>query len=644
MDPYHVWLGIPPEEQPPNHYRLLGLALFESQPDVIATAADRQMGHLRTFQSGKHSALSQRLLNEVAAARVCLLTPAKKAAYDEPLRQQMAPTRAAAPTSQDSTPWADLSNELSSAAPTSRAARKRKRNFGPAIALVVAGVSVVVGSLAWNATRPTDRPNAQSAVSAKQGQQLTAQQREADTGPEPGAPVAVRKGTVPFSLNGTREEVAAVRSTGFSRNPGNGPPKGGTTNGAFPAARNRNENSDSPRVNEPPIPNPPDESAAAKTGHAAASPTVMSNPSEHLAVAKAETGPSTRPVFEKPTEAPEKMAMPSFDLSGDKPAGPPAEPPSLKKRLPVPDEDLQRKTAAQLAGIYGPGRTKADKIKLAYQLLQAAKASKEPNERYLLLRQGRELAAQGGDIALVLQAIEMTAAAFEIDLREEQEKSLLALADKAVDAEQIGSLYGASQRVIATALSEGRYKPAYDLANAVCRACQRLQGKEFRKRALAQRDWVRKYCRRQEERSEAEANLKADPDDAEAHLVLGRHYCGDDDWKKGLPHLAKGSDAELRQSAQRELASPTEPSEQIRLADAWWELGKARNGEAGAVLLLRAGYWYDRARGKLSSGLDRLRAEKRLEESVEVRSRRAAARRPFQTGKDAPQDLWNGLF
>ena len=26
---YHKWLGIPPEEQPPNHYRLLGIALFE---------------------------------------------------------------------------------------------------------------------------------------------------------------------------------------------------------------------------------------------------------------------------------------------------------------------------------------------------------------------------------------------------------------------------------------------------------------------------------------------------------------------------------------------------------------------------------------------------------------------------------------
>jgi len=62
FDPYHVWLGIPPEEQPPNHYRLLGIALFESNADVVATAADRQMGHLRTFQSGKHSNLSQRLL------------------------------------------------------------------------------------------------------------------------------------------------------------------------------------------------------------------------------------------------------------------------------------------------------------------------------------------------------------------------------------------------------------------------------------------------------------------------------------------------------------------------------------------------------------------------------------------------------
>src|SRR5208337_1390693 len=49
FDPYHQWLGIPPGEQPPHHYRLLGIASFEDNPKIIESAADRQMAHLRTF-------------------------------------------------------------------------------------------------------------------------------------------------------------------------------------------------------------------------------------------------------------------------------------------------------------------------------------------------------------------------------------------------------------------------------------------------------------------------------------------------------------------------------------------------------------------------------------------------------------------
>ena len=52
FDAYHEWLGIAPKDQPPNHYRLLGIDLGESSPDVISNAADRRMASLRTFQSG----------------------------------------------------------------------------------------------------------------------------------------------------------------------------------------------------------------------------------------------------------------------------------------------------------------------------------------------------------------------------------------------------------------------------------------------------------------------------------------------------------------------------------------------------------------------------------------------------------------
>jgi hypothetical protein len=87
FDPYLRWLGIRDPERPPNHYRLLGIDVFESDPDVIATAADRQMAHVRRFQSGSHVQASQDLLNELAAAKLLLLSPEKKAAYDRTLQQ-----------------------------------------------------------------------------------------------------------------------------------------------------------------------------------------------------------------------------------------------------------------------------------------------------------------------------------------------------------------------------------------------------------------------------------------------------------------------------------------------------------------------------------------------------------------------------
>lgn len=88
FDPYHQWLGIPPKDQPPHHYRLLAIDFLESNAEVISNAADRQMAHIRTFQSGRHSQESQQLLNELAATRICLLDPGKKADYDRRLKSK----------------------------------------------------------------------------------------------------------------------------------------------------------------------------------------------------------------------------------------------------------------------------------------------------------------------------------------------------------------------------------------------------------------------------------------------------------------------------------------------------------------------------------------------------------------------------
>ncbi len=549
FDPYHVWLGIPPEEQPPNYYRLLGITPFESNADVIATAADRQMIHLRTFQSGKRSDLSQQLLNEVAMAKVCLLNPARKAAYDERLRGP-------SPVVANPSPWSDYTDFAPQPVRTP-ITKRRRRNIGPAIGVVVAIAFTAAILLVWNATK--NSPTQATIASA-----------------EPPIHKPVVHTPIPKTPVPPKE-----------------PPK----------------EPEKPAASIPPIVSAPPETPVTKSDE--------------------------RPTFKTPTEAVEKPAAPSFETPKNEPKETPE-----KRRLPVPNEDVQQKIAEQIGGIYGRAKTPAERIKLTYQLLQAAKASKEPNERYVLLSQGRELAVQAGEMALALQIIEATAE-FDIDVQAEQVKALRAVGEK-LKPEQIGAFYTDSQRLIAQALSADRCGLAADMANIVYRACQR--SKDFRKKALDQRDRVQAYCRRQEQRREAEAKLKTNPEDADAHLALGRHYSFDDDWQKALPHFVKGSDAELRELAEQDAASPTTTAAQIKLADAWWALGNVHQKDDRDSLLLRAGYWYDRAHAKLTSGLERLKVEKRLEELTEVRQRRAADLHRLHPDKDTPQDLWNGLY
>ena len=85
FDAYHKWLAIPPSDQPPNHYRLLSVPLFESDLEVIEAAAERQTAFLRTLQISPQSELAERILNEVARARVTLLNADQKVAYDDNL-------------------------------------------------------------------------------------------------------------------------------------------------------------------------------------------------------------------------------------------------------------------------------------------------------------------------------------------------------------------------------------------------------------------------------------------------------------------------------------------------------------------------------------------------------------------------------
>lgn len=118
FDPYRKWLGIPEHLRPPTHYQILGISPDEKDLDVIEAAVLRQSAFVRNFQAGAHAEQATRILNEIAAARICLIDPKKRAKYDADLSKQYATGSA----SQSSARHSDLTMDVAavSAAPAQR--------------------------------------------------------------------------------------------------------------------------------------------------------------------------------------------------------------------------------------------------------------------------------------------------------------------------------------------------------------------------------------------------------------------------------------------------------------------------------------------------------------------------------------------
>ena len=150
FDPYSQWLGIEPHEMPVDHYRLLGLTRFEDDPETIAEQADERMAYVRSLQTGPRGGYTQSLLNELAAARVCLLNPHAKRSYDQMLEGMFRASQPPpAPAEIDSSPEIEVTSDEPKVASNHWVA-------GVLIGVIIAGLGpVVILSLQWYQSQTT---------------------------------------------------------------------------------------------------------------------------------------------------------------------------------------------------------------------------------------------------------------------------------------------------------------------------------------------------------------------------------------------------------------------------------------------------------------------------------------------------------
>jgi sugar lactone lactonase YvrE len=581
FDAYFKWLGIPPKDQPPNHYRLLGIPEFVDDPDVIESAADQRMAHLRGFQTGKNAAHAQKLLNEISQARVCLLNPGQKNAYDERLRGSARKSSPAVPREKPLAvaaplPAAPLGPDAPSAHPkplpnsaqanrSSGASWQSPAVLGLALAGVLGLALVLVVVVVFSMGGGEDDGVAQNTPGAADAAPVAPTTDDPQSGEEDASP----------NEDDSAQEIAPQKQ-------GDSPPVEDTNDKGTPSADS------GPIAKEDPQPAPPEPADPMPAA------TVTPADGESTSSDQGESNTST-------DNPPSATAQSATD-----------------NKLAIPSDQQQAKSLQAIGEVFdfAAADTSQQQLKIAGEMLAFGKKSEtKPAEKFVLLRKAMELAKAGGDAGLMLETIDEIGGSFEIDVPEVRQKMLIDFAEDARQPEAIRSLVEVFQEYADAAVAQQQYQAAHDVANAVYVAVQRAPGTELRKAVYDRRKEITQLHEQWQEIQDALAAVEKNPDDAAANLKLGRWYCFEQgDWSQGLPYLAKGSDARLQSLARRELDAPAGDADaRLALADAWYDAAQTASGDAKPVLLSRAGYWYQQVQGEFTSPVVKLKIKRRLE-------------------------------
>ena len=287
-------------------------------------------------------------------------------------------------------------------------------------------------------------------------------------------------------------------------------------------------------------------------------------------------------------------------------------------KLPVPDAAAQADALKLIRDVYRDQWDRAQKAEektaLANKLsAQAVKSVDDPAGRFVLLRLARDVAAQAGDAETALAAVDLIGNTYEVDVLQMQLDCLQAVAKAASGSSQIKAVAQQAFALVDAAVAADNYETARCFGELADASARRARDFPLVKKIVARMKEVEESEKAYAEYRTALDRLDEKPTDPQANLMVGRYLClVKDDWEKGVPMLALGSDEALKAVASKELEGSASATAQVALGDGWWDLAEGTDGEAKRALLKRAAHWYRQAAPTLTQLL-KLKVEKRIQ-------------------------------
>lgn len=304
-------------------------------------------------------------------------------------------------------------------------------------------------------------------------------------------------------------------------------------------------------------------------------------------------------------------------FGGPKPAAP-DNAPHAAPGLAVPDVATQAKKERLIRDVFGNFNAAplADRPAIAAKMIEQGMATADdPAARFVLLKDGGELAASAGDAATAMRAATLLASIYAVDAGEWKlallRKATAAATTPIVAAAVAQEGLNCANEAVAAGNYElaNRFMPSTEQAARIAKDVTLILGIQSR---AADIKWLQSESFHAKI---AEDKLNKTPTDPDASHTLGRYYClVRGDWTHGLIGLSKGSNPTYRAAAMADLAKPTATDKQVAAGDLWWDIAeKETAGAAQRALRRRAGYWYSQAVANPQfAGLSRALVEKKL--------------------------------
>ncbi|KAA5544481.1 hypothetical protein FYK55_09125 [Roseiconus nitratireducens] len=585
FDPLHKWLGIPSAEQPPTDYRLLGLAKYEDDADVIDSAADRVLTFLHDFTGGEHGELAEQLSNQVSAARLRLLNPARKAAYDAELRafedSQQAP-QAVDSTSIDAvlqipprppreSDAAAVENEqgaqdsshppgraATAPAPPIRTGNRQAKSKRPRWRLfwLITGMPGMIALVYLVFALSTGRLEFDQQKLQRLGL-ATDETPEESTEPaeEPSSPTQPSTANVPAASQDSETTPPSL------------PRQPDSDSRRRPLSPGSDDRDDSIANSDPP-------QSVGETDDTSATPWT----------------PSSLPF------------TPRSRISDvDKPPVPPAD--TIEQKMSIVRELYE--------DAYRNASDSEQRIEVADKMRRAAeKMNDDPEGKFALCRVARDIYVGEDDFVDAIETIELMDRSFagidEISLSREVLSSVGKTSSRA------GEFAAQCKRLAAICIPQARFDDALAIMDLIRENGIRLRA--FQYESFKMLKFHLEYAKELFDQYQSAAlKLEQDPTDPEAELAAGKYLALiEGRWEDALPRLAKGSDPLYREAAALEIGFDSNEATALEVADAWYEVIRSTRSVFGAAPLAKHAVWYYQDVMLKNSGLEKEKAAQRI--------------------------------